>query len=85
MTLKVQAPALKRMLRDGQELALLDVREEGRFAAGHPLYAVPLPLSRLELRIRPLKAAGPHELIQQEIAAGLQPPVQPAQVSHGKF
>jgi len=54
MTQTVQAPALKSMLRDGQELALLDVREEGRFAASHLLYAVPLPLSRLELRIRDL-------------------------------
>ncbi len=54
MTRAIQAPALKRMLRDGQELALLDVREEGVFAASHLLYATPLPLSRLELRIRDL-------------------------------
>ncbi len=30
------------------EIALLDVREEGPFARGHPLFAANLPLSRLE-------------------------------------
>jgi rhodanese-related sulfurtransferase len=54
MTDRIAAPELKRMLRDGKELALLDVREEGRFAASHLLFAVPIPLSRLELRIRDL-------------------------------
>jgi rhodanese-related sulfurtransferase len=33
------------------EIALLDVREEGRFARGHLLLAASLPLSRLELHI----------------------------------
>jgi rhodanese-related sulfurtransferase len=33
------------------EVALLDVREEGRFASGHLLLAASLPLSRLELHI----------------------------------
>ena len=42
---------LREMLGDGQELALLDVREEGVFAAGHLLTAACLPLSRLELRL----------------------------------
>ena len=48
---RVSPAALKAMLRDEGELALLDVREEGRFASAHLLFAVPLPLSRLELRI----------------------------------
>ncbi|MBK9608611.1 MAG: thiosulfate sulfurtransferase [Betaproteobacteria bacterium] len=39
------------MLEDGGELALLDVREEGVFSHGHLLFAVPLPLSRLEERL----------------------------------
>lgn len=34
-----------------RELALLDVREEDPFAQAHPLFAVNLPLSRLELEI----------------------------------
>jgi rhodanese-related sulfurtransferase len=47
----VTAPELKRRLGGGDELALLDVREEGVFAKSHLLFAVPLPLSRLELRL----------------------------------
>ncbi|MEE8264702.1 MAG: rhodanese-like domain-containing protein, partial [Acidiferrobacterales bacterium] len=54
MTDTVSAAALKQMLLDDDELALLDVREEGVFAHTHLLYACPLPLSRLELRIADL-------------------------------
>ena len=43
--------ALKAMLHDGGELALLDVREEGVFGQNHLLLAVNLPLSRLEFRL----------------------------------
>ena len=35
-------------LRTRREIALLDVREEDPFAQGHPLFAVNLPLGRLE-------------------------------------
>jgi rhodanese-related sulfurtransferase/predicted metal-dependent enzyme (double-stranded beta helix superfamily) len=42
---------LKAMITDGDELAILDVREEGVFARRHLLFASSLPLSRLELRI----------------------------------
>jgi rhodanese-related sulfurtransferase len=42
---------LRELLGDGRELALLDVREEGVFAAGHLLTAACLPLSRLEMRL----------------------------------
>jgi rhodanese-related sulfurtransferase len=46
---------LRAMLNDGDELALLDVREQGRFFAdGHLLFACSLPLSWLELRIADL-------------------------------
>jgi rhodanese-related sulfurtransferase len=45
----LSAPELLRQLRrEDKELALLDVREEGRFARGHILVATSLPLSRLE-------------------------------------
>src|ERR1700732_2357590 len=37
------AAELKAMLSDGEELALLDVREEGVFADGHLLFAASLP------------------------------------------
>ncbi len=49
------APAeLKAMLHDKRELALLDVRENGRFGDNHLLFACSLPFSRLELRIAEL-------------------------------
>ena len=47
----VDAPSLKRMINDGAELALLDVREDGQFGEGHLLFANPLPYSVLESRI----------------------------------
>jgi rhodanese-related sulfurtransferase len=43
------------MLKDGGEIAFFDVREEGVFSEeGHAFFANSLPLSRLELMIRPL-------------------------------
>lgn len=39
---------VRERLRAGEEIALLDVREEAFFAAGHPLFAVNLPLGRIE-------------------------------------
>ena len=50
----VSATELRRMLDDGEELALLDVREEGTFFKSHLLLAVSLPLSRLELKLADL-------------------------------
>ena len=50
----ISPEVLKDRLAAEGEIALLDVREEGRFAARHLLHAVPLPLSRLELRLAPL-------------------------------
>lgn len=51
MTRTVAAAALKGMLHDGEELALLDVREDGQFGIDHMLHAVPCPYSTLEARI----------------------------------
>jgi rhodanese-related sulfurtransferase len=45
----VTAQDLKKMLHDGDELALIDVREQAVFFAGHLLFACCIPLSRLEL------------------------------------
>lgn len=42
---------LHQSLREGQELALIDVREEAAFATGHPLFAANLALSKLELEV----------------------------------
>ncbi|HYC64723.1 MAG TPA: rhodanese-like domain-containing protein, partial [Reyranellaceae bacterium] len=42
---------VKAMLKSNEVFAFFDVREEGEFSTnGHPLFATPLPLSRLEPR-----------------------------------
>src|SRR5512135_268932 len=47
----VSVQQVKAMLRSGEVFAFFDVREEGEFSIqGHPLFATPLPLSRLEPR-----------------------------------
>ncbi|MBU8539439.1 rhodanese-like domain-containing protein [Falsiroseomonas tokyonensis] len=50
MTPDIAPATLKAWLRDGQELAILDAREEGEFGASHLFWAVPCPLSQAELR-----------------------------------
>lgn len=47
-----QAAGIRQALLDRRELALIDVREEADFATAHPLFAVNLPLSKLELEVR---------------------------------
>ncbi|MEM5314707.1 rhodanese-like domain-containing protein [Paraburkholderia sp. JHI869] len=47
----IDASTLKDWLRDGAEIALLDVREHGQYGEAHLFHAVPLPYSRLELEI----------------------------------
>lgn len=51
MAQTIDARTLKKMLSDGAEIALLDMREEGEFGVAHMLYAIPLPYSTLEMRI----------------------------------
>jgi len=48
---RVTALDLRRRWRAGEEVALLDVREEGPYSLAHPFFAVSLPLSQIELRI----------------------------------
>ncbi len=50
----IDAHALRAMLDDGQELAIVDVREELIFSQNHLLHARSVPLSRFELLIAPL-------------------------------
>jgi len=45
------AGEIRQQLLDGQEVALVDVREEAPYATGHPLFAVNIPLSRLEIDV----------------------------------
>ena len=54
MTAPVSPTALRGMLDDGSELALIDVREELIFSQGHLLLARSAPLSRLELKFAAL-------------------------------
>ena len=42
---------LQRWLSDGQEIALLDVREHGQYGEGRPFFSVNMPYSRLEVEI----------------------------------
>ena len=46
----ITARELRRRWRAGEEVALLDVREEGPYSLAHPFFAVSLPLSQIELR-----------------------------------
>ncbi|MBV5291837.1 MAG: sulfurtransferase [Curvibacter lanceolatus] len=50
----LSAERTREWLNDGQEVALLDLREAGQFGEGHPFFAIPLPYSRLELDARRL-------------------------------
>jgi rhodanese-related sulfurtransferase len=45
--------AVRQILLDRKEVALIDVREEDPFAQSHPLWAANFPLSRLELEAWP--------------------------------
>ena len=51
MTGKTAPVELRRRWRAGEEVALLDVREEGPYSLAHPFFAVSMPLSQIELRI----------------------------------
>lgn len=50
----VTLPALLDWLNDGEELAFIDIREEGLYGEGHPLLAVNVPYSLLETALPPL-------------------------------
>jgi rhodanese-related sulfurtransferase len=54
MAKAIPARTVKTMLSDGEEIALLDVRETGRYADGHPFFAVPLAYSRFEIDLERL-------------------------------
>ena len=54
MTARVEARTLKAWLGDGEEIALLDVREAGQIGEGHIFQSVPLPYSRFETGLEKL-------------------------------
>src|ERR1700730_9138836 len=47
----IDVTTVRQWLGGGGEIAFLDVREEGQHGAGHPLLAVNVPYSRLELMV----------------------------------
>jgi len=51
---RISAPTLFGWITDGQELALLDAREDGEFGASHLFWGVPCGLARKEIRARAL-------------------------------
>lgn len=54
MNAQITVTTLERRLEEGQTLAILDVREQGEYGAGHLFLAVSLPYSQLEQRITAL-------------------------------
>jgi rhodanese-related sulfurtransferase len=68
---RVGAQALRAMLLDGAELALLDVREERVFSENHLLFARSVPLSRLELRMARLVPRRTTRIVLVDDADGL--------------
>ncbi|TMJ06059.1 MAG: thiosulfate sulfurtransferase [Alphaproteobacteria bacterium] len=68
---RVGAAALRAMLTDEDELALIDVREEGVFSEGHLLFARSVPLSRLELRMARLVPRRATRIVLVDDADGL--------------
>ena len=67
----VDAGALKAMLADGQELAIVDLREELIFSQGHLLFARSVPLSRLELKFARLVPRRGTRIVLCDAADGL--------------
>ncbi|WP_407696215.1 rhodanese-like domain-containing protein [Sphingobium sufflavum] len=43
---------VRAMLLAGEELALIDLRDEAAFALGHPLFAAQVPLDRIAVEAR---------------------------------
>jgi rhodanese-related sulfurtransferase len=68
---KVGAAALRAMLLDDEELALIDVREERIFSESHLLFARSVPLSRLELRVARLVPRRATRIVLVDDADGL--------------
>src|SRR3954464_13643995 len=68
---RIGAAALRAMLLDEQELALIDVREERTFSENHLLFARSVPLSRLELRMASLVPRRATRVVLVDDADGL--------------
>src|SRR6266566_4772793 len=67
----VSTAAVRAALIEGREMALLDVREEGPYSRGHPLFAVSLPLSRIELKVLDLVPRSDAPIVLYDDGGGL--------------
>ena len=67
----LDAQAVKAMLFDGRELALIDLREELIFSRSHLLWARSVPLSRLEVRFGRLVPRRDTRIVLCDAADGL--------------
>src|SRR3981189_1832421 len=67
----VSTAAVRAALIEGREMALLDVREEGSYSRGHPLFAVSLPLSRIELKLLDLVPRSDAPIVLYDDGGGL--------------
>lgn len=54
MSKSITACKLRQHWINRQEIALLDVREEGSYADSHPLFALSVPVSEIEKKLPPL-------------------------------
>src|SRR5262249_13587526 len=68
---RIPAEALQQRLSGKDEIALLDVREQGVHYKGHPFFASSAPLSRLELMIRDLVPRRAAPIVVFDDAEGL--------------
>ena len=71
MSASVSPQEVRRRLRDGSEIALLDLREEGPYSRAHPLFAVNVPLSRIELLIGDLVPRRTAPIVLYDAGEGL--------------
>jgi len=70
MTRAISSERVRAFLRDGREIALIDLREEGPFSRAHPLFAVSIPFSRLDLDIRRLIPRGDAPIVVYDEGEG---------------
>src|SRR5262245_10002249 len=71
MTRRIDAGTLKAWLSDADEIALIDVREQGQYGEGHPFFAASLPYSRFELGLGSLVPNPATRLVLCDAADGV--------------
>ena len=79
----IAAEKLRKMLDDGGELAILDVREELLYSESHLLHARSAPLSRLELRVPRLVPRRNTRIVLVDDGDGLAPRAATVLADHG--